>query len=80
MVGLIHRLFFDHLEDAVGAATATAVKRRVGIPEGKTYRMDEFYPELEWQQSLAADKALYLAKEGGRNPWVSAGDYGGRST
>ena len=54
MVGLVQKLLLDMIESNAGADSVREVKRRAGVPEDKTFRMDEAYDDDEWRRLLAA--------------------------
>jgi hypothetical protein len=54
MVGLIHKILFDLLEETGGTEAVLEVKRKAGVDEDKAFRMDEVYDDQEWQRLLGA--------------------------
>lgn len=58
MVGLIHKLLFDFLEETAGPAVVLEVKRKAGVDEAKAFRMDEVYDDAEWRRLFSATCAV----------------------
>ena len=54
MVGLVQKLLLDLIESSADADAVREVKRRAGVPEDKTFRMDVAYDDEEWRRLLAA--------------------------
>ena len=54
MVGLIHKLLFDLIEEMAGMEKVLQVKRKAGVAEDKEFRMDEVYDDDEWQRLFGA--------------------------
>lgn len=54
MVGLIHKLLFDLIEDMAGPEKLLEVKRLADVPAEKVFRMDEVYEDEEWQRLFSA--------------------------
>ena len=54
MVGLIHKLLFDLIEEMAGMEKVLEVKRMAGVEEDKAFRMDEVYDDDEWQRLFSA--------------------------
>ena len=54
MVGLIHKLLFELVKTKASADAVQEVRQRAGIPQGKTFRLDEAYPDDEWRRLFAA--------------------------
>ncbi|MCH8315844.1 MAG: heme NO-binding domain-containing protein [Planctomycetes bacterium] len=54
MVGLIHKLLFDLIEEMADKEKVLEVKRKAGVDEDKAFRMDEVYDDDEWQRLFAA--------------------------
>ncbi|MEE8156425.1 MAG: heme NO-binding domain-containing protein [Phycisphaerales bacterium] len=57
MVGLIHKILVDLMEDMAGQEKVLEVKRRAGIDDGKVFRMNEAYDD-EWQRLFSATCAV----------------------
>ncbi|WP_299396877.1 heme NO-binding domain-containing protein [Pelagibius sp.] len=54
MLGYPFRPLLQAIEAAGGMAAVGEVKRRAGVPAGRTYRMSEVYSDTECQRVLAA--------------------------
>ena len=54
MVGLVHKILFDFLEETAGTEVVLEVKRRAGVEKDKAFRMDEVYDDAEWRRIFAA--------------------------
>ncbi len=54
MVGLVHKILFEFLEETAGTAVVLEVKRKAGVDEDKAFRMDEVYDDQEWQRLFSA--------------------------
>lgn len=75
MVGLIQKVLFDLLAEHGGAAAVAEVRRRAGVPEDRRFRLDEVYPDDEWQRLLAAAGAV-LGKSQDEIERIYAGFFG----
>ena len=58
MVGLIHKILFDLIEETAGREKVLEVKRKAGVEEDKAFRMDEVYDDDEWQRLFSATCAV----------------------
>ena len=54
MVGLIQKILLDLIESSAGPDGVQEVKRRAGVAQDKTFRMDVAYDDAEWRRLLAA--------------------------
>ncbi len=54
MVGLVHKILFDFLEETAGTEVVLEVKRKAGVDEDKAFRMDEVYDDAEWRRLFSA--------------------------
>jgi hypothetical protein len=64
VIGLIHKILFDLVEQRCGPEAVTRVKERAGVPPDRVFRLGEPYPDDEWQRLLvAACEVLGLDEE-----------------
>jgi len=54
MMGLIHRILLNMVADQGGAKAVKTVKKQAGVAPDVVYRMNEPYPDDEWQRLFGA--------------------------
>lgn len=54
MLGLVYRLLFKMVADKGGPEAVARVRAQAGVDEARVYRMNEPYPDDEWQRIFAA--------------------------